>query len=123
MRNDRERLLDIVEAANKVGSRVARGREHFDTDEDAQLALVRLIEIIGEACANLSTELVGRYHEVPWRAAAGMRNRVIHGYFDIDLDLVWTAAEQEVPKLASAASSALGDDPDLQEHAAEGDGN
>ena len=100
MRSDRERLLDILDAADRVAVRVARGRAHFDADEDAQLALVRLLEILGEACASVSSETQRRHPTVPWRAAAGMRNRVIHGYFDVDHDLVWIAAEREVPALA-----------------------
>ena len=107
MRNDHERLSDLLEAAEKIADRVVRGRHRFDTDEDMQLALVRLIEIVGEACAHLSSDVQHRHPDVPWRAAAGMRNRVIHGYFDIDLDVVWAAAADEVPALASAARTAL----------------
>ena len=107
MRDDQERLRDLLEAADKLAERVARGRERFDADEDLQLAMVRLIEIVGEACAHLSADLRERHPGVPWRAAASMRNRVIHGYFDIDLDLVWAAAADEVPDLADAAHTAL----------------
>jgi uncharacterized protein with HEPN domain len=107
VRDDPERLRDIVEAAGRIAERVQRGRAVFDADEDVQLALVRLIEIVGEACAGLSQELRRRYPHVPWRAAAAMRNRVIHGYFDVDLDLVWAAAEREVPALSRAAGEVL----------------
>ncbi len=86
-----------------------RGRRHFDADEDAQLALVRLLEIIGEACASVSPDVRQRHPSVPWRAAADLRNRVIHGYFDVDLELVWTAAAREVPLLAVGAQAALDD--------------
>ncbi len=107
MRDDHERLRDLLEAAGKIADRVARGRALFLTDEDLQLAVVRLIEIVGEACAHLSADLRERHPSVPWRAAANMRNRVIHGYFDVDLDLVWAAAAEEVPGLARAAQDAL----------------
>jgi hypothetical protein len=54
VRSDRERLLDLLDATDRIAVRVARGRERFDADEDAQLAMVRLIEIVGEACASVS---------------------------------------------------------------------
>lgn len=84
---------------------MARGRERFDADEDLQLAVVHLLEILGEACAGLSSDTRRSCPEVPWRAAADMRNRVIHRYFDIDLDVVWGAAVNEVPALARAVAS------------------
>lgn len=109
MRSDLERLSDILEAAGRIESRVARGRERFDADEDLQLAVVHLLEILGEACAGLSSDTRGFYPDVPWRAAADMRNRVIHGYFDIDLDVVWGAAVNEVPALATAVARIVAD--------------
>lgn len=60
--------------------------------------------MIGESCAGVSENIRQSYPDVPWRAAAGMRNRVIHGYFDIDLDVVWSAAANEVPELARRVS-------------------
>lgn len=94
MRHERDWLLDILDAADRIAVRVERGRRAFDTDEDLQLAMARLIENIGEACARLGSETWQRYPDVPCRAIAGMRNRVVHGYFDIDLDLVWVACER-----------------------------
>lgn len=113
MRRDEERLSDILDAADRIRSRVAEGRSAFDADEDRQLAIVRLIEIVGEACAGVSEDMRTSHEEVPWRAAASMRNRVIHGYFDIDLDLVWAAAEREVPELAARVRLIL-DEPGSQ---------
>lgn len=107
VRDDQERLRDLLEAADKLAGRVARGRQRFDSDEDLQLAMVRLIEIVGEACAHLSPDLRERHPGLPWRAAANMRNRVIHGYLDNDLGLVCTTAADEVPELAGAARTAL----------------
>lgn len=109
MRDDRDRLADVVEAADRIAMRVARGRQRFNDDEDVQLAVVRLLEIVGEACANVSVEVRQGHPTVPWSAAAGMRNRVIHGYFDVDLDLVWNAAEYEVPALAVGVKAAIDD--------------
>ncbi len=119
MRDDRERLADILEAAERIAVRVARGRRHFGVDEDAQLAMVRLVEIIGEAWGNFSVELRQRYPAVPWRAAAGMRNRVIHGYFDIDIEVVWATAERDVPTLARSVQTIVNE---LEGESAGGEG-
>jgi uncharacterized protein with HEPN domain len=101
MRYDRERLDDIMGAADKIAARVRRGKRRFDADEDTRLAIVHLIEIIGEATSRISSQLRDKYPEVPWRSAIGMRNRVVHGYFDIDFDIVWEAATVEVPPFAA----------------------
>jgi uncharacterized protein with HEPN domain len=104
VRADLERLddiLEILEAASKISERVQRGRDRFDADEDTRLSVIHLIEMIGEATSRLSAQLREKYPEVPWRGAIAMRNRVIHGYFDIDYDRVWEAAAFEVPSFAA----------------------
>lgn len=107
MRSDEQRLQDIVDAATKVTALVGRGRAAVDGDEFLQLALVKLVEIIGEASARVSQELATAHPEVPWRQAAALRNRAVHGYFEIDLDLLWGVAESDVPKLADQVSRLL----------------
>lgn len=107
MRHDRARLVDILDAAERIAERVARGRKAFDANEDMQLATIRLIEIVGEACAKLSRDLRDNHPHAAWAAAAAMRNRVIHGYFDIDLNIVWAAAEREIPLLAQHVQEIL----------------
>ena len=69
----------------------AHGRERADLNRDRQLALALLkcIEIVGEASATISVETTSRYPEIPWRQIRGMRNRLIHGYYEVDLDVVW----------------------------------
>lgn len=64
-----------------------------------QFALVRAIEIIGEAASKVSRETRAAAGQIPWRAVTGMRNRLIHVYFDIDADILWVAATVEVPAL------------------------
>lgn len=107
MRSDKERLSDVLDAAEKIRQRVAHGRDHFEADEDVQFAVVHLIEIVGEAVTHVSSDLRASHPEIPWRAVAGMRNRVVHGYFDIDHSLVWNAAEHEVPALAAKVRAVL----------------
>ena len=99
MRSDRERLLDILEAIERIEVQAARGRSLFAEEEVAQTAVIRWIEIIGEAARGLTAELREAHPEVPWRRMVAMRNVLIHGYFDIDVDLVWSVAEGDLPKL------------------------
>lgn len=99
MRSDAERLVDILEAAGKLEEQASRGRDHFDRDEIVQLALVHLVQIIGEAASKLSAGFRERHQQVPWRQVIGMRNRIVHGYFDVDLDVLWDVVSSEVPRL------------------------
>ena len=100
MRRDGERLADIIEAAEKISIRAGRGRQAFDADEDVQIVLVHLIQVIGEAASGLSDELTSAHPEVPWRQIVAIRNRVVHGYFEVDLDILWDVATIDVPHLA-----------------------
>jgi uncharacterized protein with HEPN domain len=117
VRYDDERLDDIVEAADKIAVRVSLGRERFNADEDVRLALLHLVQIVGEAAAGLSDELISAYPEVPWRLIIATRNRVVHGYFDIDLDVLWDVISLDITRawlgrcarFESAEASATGD--------------
>jgi uncharacterized protein with HEPN domain len=71
----------------------------FMHDETLKRAFVRSLEIIGEATKQISTEVRQRYSHEEWRAMAGMRDRLIHGYFGIDYDLVWDVVVNKVPTL------------------------
>ena len=101
MRSDRERLLDILEAVERIEAQAARGRAAFADDELVQTAVIRWVEIIGEATRGLTDDLRQTHPEVPWRQMVAMRNVLIHGYFDIDVDLVWSVAQNDLPKLGA----------------------
>ena len=76
-----------------------RNRIDLDNEQMLSLALVRLIEIIGEAAIQVSSSLKIRYPQIPWHQMGGMRNRIVHAYFDIDLDIVWQVVSDDLPKL------------------------
>ena len=77
-----------------------KSRSDFNSDEQLILALVRLIEIIGEAACKVSEELTLRYSEIPWRKIIGTRNRLIHAYDDVDIDILWQIVTTDLPTLA-----------------------
>jgi uncharacterized protein with HEPN domain len=97
---DEERLAGILEAARKITIRTARGRAAFDADEDTQIVLLHLLQVIGEVAAGLSDGFTAQHPEVPWRQIIATRNRVAHGYFGIDADILWDVAVIDVPQLA-----------------------
>ncbi len=76
-----------------------RSRSDLDTDRQMNLALVRLMEVIGEAATRVPEDFRRRYPEVHWRDVADLRNRLIHGYDAIDFDRLWTIIEQDLPTL------------------------
>jgi uncharacterized protein with HEPN domain len=107
VRSDRERLYDILDAVDRIEAQAARGRGAFADDELAQTAVIRWVEVIGEATRGLSDELRQAHPEVPWRQMVAMRNVLIHGYFDIDVELVWSVAENDLPKLGAQVRAIL----------------
>jgi len=74
-----------------------RRREDLEEDEMLGFAIVRLLEIIGEAAKLVSPDLRERHPEIPWSAMVGMRNRLIHGYFDVNYDIVWDTVTSDLP--------------------------
>jgi uncharacterized protein with HEPN domain len=76
-----------------------RKRADLDTDDQLALAIVKSIEIAGEAAAHVGAAVRAELPEIPWAEVVGMRNHLIHSYFDIDNDRVWDTATEELPKL------------------------
>ena len=100
MVRDREYLLDIVSSARLALSYV-EGVSVNDFLDDTQLqdSVIRRIEVIGEAAGRISSEFREQHPEVPWQEMIGMRNRMIHRYDDVDLEVVWNTAKDSLPRL------------------------
>jgi uncharacterized protein with HEPN domain len=91
-------LRDILDAASKARDFVAgMTREEFEADDKTVFAVVRALEIVGEASKNVSAEIQDRAPEVPWRAMAGMRDKLIHAYAGVNLAVVWRTVHEELP--------------------------
>lgn len=97
---DRIRLTHMRDACESV-SRFIAGKNSADlvNDQMLQFALVRAIEIIGEAAGRVSEDVQRAAPEIPWREAVGIRNRLVHAYFDVDLGILWQTAVDSVPLL------------------------
>lgn len=93
-------LRHILDAAHKAIS-FTENRSKTDLDEDDMLllSLTRLLEIIGEAANGVSESFREEHKDIPWKKMIGMRNRLIHGYFDIDPDIVWETVRTDLPPL------------------------
>ena len=112
LRNDAIRLHHIFHSARKAVS-FTYGRSPSDMNKDYEvlaLALVRLLEIIGEASTGITGELKAKYPEIPWSQMSSTNNRLIHGYFDINYELVWKTATEELPLLIAQMQKLLAEE-------------
>ncbi len=99
MRDDLLYLRHVLEAIDLIESYTESGRDGFRAEPMVRDAVLRNLEIIGEAVKNVSRELRARSGHVPWQQIAGLRDVLIHQYFGVDLDLVWEIVEQRLPTL------------------------
>lgn len=97
MRSDAERLRDILDAIDQIRKYSSKGREAFERDELIQVWIVHHLARLGEAVARLSPTLRKR-RSLPWKQIIGMRNILVHDYFRIDPETVWTAVELHLPR-------------------------
>lgn len=95
MRNDSERLQDILEAILRIQSRAQL--DQLQQDELLQVWVLYHLQIVGEAVRSLSPQLTQQYPDIPWSQIVGLRNRVVHEYFDIDLDVVIDIVSNDLP--------------------------
>jgi uncharacterized protein with HEPN domain len=89
----------LVHAAEAVEMAQGRTREDLDRDRQLNLSLVRLLEIVGEAAARVSPTTRGRHPAIAWPRVVGLRNRLIHGYDEVDFDVLWKILHEDLPQL------------------------
>jgi uncharacterized protein with HEPN domain len=108
MRHDRLYLLDIIEAADRIGIHLAGlDRNRFLTDVTRQAAVLHELTIIGEAASKVSQELRQAHSATPWAKIVAFRNVVVHQYFGVSREIVWNTAIELVPELRRQVSSVL----------------
>ena len=109
--NDRIRIKHMLIAAEEALTFVEKvNYEEFSKNRMLILSVIKDIEIIGEAASKISNETMNLYSVIPWQDIIGMRNRLIHGYFDVDIKLVWNTLKYNLPDLIKQLINILKDD-------------
>src|SRR5579871_4147859 len=110
--DDATRLQNMFDHAVEA-ARLAQGKTRADLDSDRlfNLAITRLLEIVGEAAARVSGDTRNRHAQIPWLAIAGLRNRLIHGYDEVDFDILWDVVQHDLPALIVELRAIIGDVP------------
>ena len=108
MKKDKAYLQDMLDAISDIEKFIENiTRDEFYKNKEKQYAVLRALEIIGEVTKKLSKELKAKHHEVSWREIAGMRDKLIHDYFDVDIDAVWNTVKQDIPGLKAKVSEII----------------
>jgi len=107
--SDSDRLEDILEAIEQIEKYAIKGRNIFDSEELIQTWIIHHIQIIGEATRRLSEQIRSSYPDIPWSAIIGMRHILVHDYFGVDLEEVWSTAEKDIPNLKAKIKAILKD--------------
>lgn len=107
MKDDRSYCFHIKDAIERVQLYTVDGRAAFLSDRKTQDAVLRNLEIIGEAVKQISPEIKSQYSQTRWREISGMRDKLIHEYFGVNLDIVWEVVGQDLPDLKNTVDSIL----------------
>lgn len=99
MRREDERLQDILDAIAAIERYANHGKTAFEEQELIQVWMVHQLQIIGEAANALSKETLDNYPDTPWKQITGFRNLVVHEYFRVSLNLVWSIVQNNIPPL------------------------
>ena len=102
----------MLDAAKEIMAFVQnQTRKTLDTNRMLVLSIMRSIEVIGEAASKVTKEFQDQQKEIPWTEIVAMRNRLIHAYFDIDLDRVWDTVQDDLPKLIEVLEKIIPENP------------
>ena len=102
-RSDKDRLAHMLAAARRaVSLTTGRTRADLDSDDVLVLALTRLLEILGEAARGVSAQTKAQNPRIPWSEMVATRDRLIHGYFSVDLDIIWEITSRDLPPVIGA---------------------
>jgi len=109
MRDDLVYLHHIIDAVSSIEEYTANGREAFMASKMIQDAVIRNLEVIGEAVKNISPSFRNEHSGIPWKQIAGLRDILIHQYFGVDLNIVWLVVENRLPGLMLSLEDLLGE--------------
>ena len=105
---DEASLRDMLDAARHARTfMIGKTREMLDSDDMLSFAVVRALEIVGEAAGRISAETRATLQDIPWKDVIGMRNKIIHEYDQVDFNIVWVTVEENLPPLISALEKYL----------------
>ena len=107
MKGDRLYLTHISDAVEKIETYISGGQNVFVSTSHWQDAVIRQLEIIGEATKRLSKQLCSQYPQVPWRRIAGLRDVLIHDYMGVDIKAVWEITQKDLPGLKKSVQEIL----------------
>ena len=107
MRSDRARLQDILAAIDRIEQETRSGKAQFLNDAKTQIWVLYHLQTIGEASRSLSTEFRVRHDDPTWAKAIGLRNILVHHYFEIDADIIWEIVERDLPPFRALVEACL----------------
>ena len=107
MKDDRVYPKHIRDALDDIAAYASAGRDAFFAERMRQDAAIRKLQVIGQAVKNLSDTPKSQHPHIPWKQIAGLRDKVIHDYFGVNLDIVWAVIEKDLPALRTAVNQLL----------------
>ena len=109
MRDPKERLLDMLDAIERIEKYVSKGRAAFEQDELIQTWVVHHLQIMGEAAAKVGREFHEQHPSILWPQVIAMRNVLVHDYFGVDLEEIWRVVERDLPELKNKLKKLVGE--------------